>query len=151
MSKAMKDERLKLIQNEAAAIAYLVLFFVILGLMITRRFTEAGVLSDPDFLLVVPWLFSLFVMVGVGIKRGLFSTVREENTRKPKYLRSTRIRLTLQVLLFATIMFMFKRFDVFSDKTASVRSDMIDTLVVTMVWGALMWFFLVRKSSRKEK
>ena len=82
MFKAEKDERLQQIETESAAIAFIVNVFVIMGIMITKQCIEVDILSNPDFLLVAPWLFSGMVflgMEGVMLESGVWS---EEEKRR---------------------------------------------------------------------
>lgn len=98
MFDASKDERLRQIEHEAGATAFLTYFFLILGIMIARGFVDAAVLSDPSFLLVVPWLFTGLVFLLVQIKKGYFAAVREENTRTRKRLLESRTSVLLSTL-----------------------------------------------------
>ena len=149
MFNAQKDERLWRIELEAGMAAFLAYFFAVLGLMIARGFSDAGVLSDPDFLLVAPWLFTALVFFAVEWKKGYLGSVREENTRTPARLRSTRSSLLASVVLFAAIMFSIKRLNLFTDDVQTVAQDLMDACGTALLWGAAIWFFTARRSRQR--
>lgn len=50
-----------------------------MALMIAQGFVDWPVLSDHAFLLEAPWLLSGLVFLGVHIKGGYYTVVREES------------------------------------------------------------------------
>ena len=150
MFKPEKDERLSRIEHEAMSAAFITYFFGIMGLMITKSFVHAEVLSDPDFLLVVPWLLTILVFVGVMIAKGYYSAVREENTRTAESLRGTRATLITQVVWYAVAMFAINRLNLFSDETASISEDLMDASIFALMMGVATWFFTGRKTRQKK-
>lgn len=149
MFDASRDERLRQIEHEAGATAFFAYTFLILGLMIIRGFVDVPVLSDPNFLLVVPWLIAWLVFFAVELGKGYYAAVREENTRTRKRLLESRATVLLSTLLFGTIMFLFEHFNVFSDEQATLTEDLTDAATTALLWGAAMWFFLARKSKKQ--
>ena len=145
-----RDERLRQIELEAGVIAFLTYFFLILGIMIVRGFVDVPVLSDPNFLLVAPWLFTGLVFFAVVVRKGYYAAVREENTRTRKRLLESRISVLLSTLMFGTGMFLFEYFDVFSDEQATLTEDLTDAATNALLFGAAMWFFLARKSRKSR-
>ncbi len=150
MFKPEKDERLSRIEHEAMSIAFVTYLFLILGLMITRGIVTVEILSDPDFLIVVPWLLTGCVFLGVLIKNGYYSAIREENTRTAERLHRTRATLVTEVILLTAIMFAFNRLNLFSDEIASISEDLMDASVFALMMGAVTWFFTGRKTRQKN-
>jgi hypothetical protein len=150
MFRPEKDERLWRIELEAGMTAWISYFFLILGLMIVRGFVDWEVLSDPDFLLVVPWLLTGLVFFAVEWKKGYYAAVREENTRTRERLWNTRSSLLLSVVLLAIISFVIKRLQLFSDSPATLTEDLTDAGIFALIWGAAVWFLTARKSRRAE-
>jgi uncharacterized membrane protein HdeD (DUF308 family) len=146
-----KDERLWRIELESAMTALSSYFFLVLGLMITKRFVEGGVLYDPAFVLVVPWLFTGLVWFVAGWKKGLYAAIREENTRTRTRLKNTRSTLLLNVAGFAVLMFLGQRLQLFSDTPQSLAEDFTDTVSLALLWGLAMWFLTGRKSRIREE
>ncbi len=152
MFKAEKDERLQQIETESAAIAFFTIFFAIMGLGIVRTFvSDAGLLSNPDFLLMVLWLLSGMVFIGMEVKRGYYSTVREENTRTAKLLLSTRRSLLSDIIWLAVFMFLINSLGIFSDESTTITEDMMDAGSFALIMGLIIWFFTARKSRRKNQ
>jgi uncharacterized membrane protein len=151
MFRPEKDERLWRIEQEAAMTALITYFFLILGLMIVRGFVDVEVLSDPAFLLVVPWLVTGLVFFTVEWKKGFYTVVREENTRTRERLRNTRSSLLLSIVSIAVLMFVIKRLQLFSDSAQSLTEDLTDAGGFALIWGVIMWFLTARKSKAIEE
>ncbi|MDT8322693.1 MAG: hypothetical protein RRA94_01175 [Bacteroidota bacterium] len=146
-----KDERLWRLEHEAGLTAFLAYFFLVLGLLIARGFVEDGVLTDPDFLLVVPWLATALVYAGVLMAKGYFSALREENTRSRELLAATRASLLVNIFLFTLGIFAFNRLNWFSDEVGTFSEDLMDASISGLLFGFAMWFFLGRKTRRRNK
>lgn len=151
MFDASKDERLQQIEREAGITAVLTYFFLILGLMIVRGFVDVPLLSDPDFLLVVPWLLTFLVFFAVELKKGYYAALREENTRTRKRLIESRSSLLLSVVLFAIIYFVIERLALFSDTSEPIAQDLTDAVITALLWGAAIWFFTARRIRTEKK
>jgi len=146
-----KDERLRHLDHEAGLTAFLAYFFLILGILIARGFVNDGVLDDPDFLLVVPWLVTGMVYAGTLMAKGYFSALREENTRSREALVQTRASLLANVFGFALLTFAFNRLNWFSDEVATLSEDLMDAGISGLLFGFAMWFLLGRKTRRRNK
>ncbi len=143
-----KDERLWRLEREAGLTAFLSYFFLVLGLLITRGFVDEGVLADPDFLLVVPWIAAAWVYVGVLIAKGYFSALREENTRSRGQLIATRTSLLAQIFLFAFLSFILDRLNFFDSEIRSISEDLMSASIKGLLFGFAIWFFTGRKTRR---
>jgi membrane associated rhomboid family serine protease len=148
-----KDERLYRIAADAGQYAYMFYFFLVMALMIAQSFIDWSVLSDPSFLLVVPWLLSALVFLAFHVKGGYYTTVREESTRTPERLRSARIEALLTGLLAGALYFIGRRLDIFTDKEATIGEDLLDAAIFGFVLAAASWFVKARKrrKSREEE
>jgi hypothetical protein len=145
-----KDERLWRLEHEAGLTAFLAYFFLVLGLLIARGFVDDGVLTDPDFLLVVPWLATALVYAGVLMAKGYFSALREENTRSRKLLIQTRVSLLANIFLFSLLTFAFNRLNWFSDEVGTFSEDLMDASISGLLFGFAMWFLLGRKTRSRH-
>lgn len=148
-----RDERLNRIAAEAGLYAFAFNFFLVMALMIAQSFIDWSVLSDPSFLLVVPWLLSALVFIAFHIKGGYYTTVREEYTRTPERLQSARIEALLTGLLAGALYFIDLRLDLFSQKEATIGEDLLDAAIFGFVLAAASWFVKARKrrKSREEE
>jgi hypothetical protein len=146
MFEVSRDERLRRIDTESAATAFLLYFFLVLGLMIVRGFVHVEVLSDPDFLLLLPWLLAGLTYLATGMRKGFYAAVREENTRTGRRRLESRMALLLSVIMVTMIMFVFKYFDVFGSDEHTTARDLMDAAVFGVLWGALQWALYYRRS-----
>jgi membrane associated rhomboid family serine protease len=140
-----KDERLNRIAADAGAYAFMFYFFFAMALMIAQGFLAWPALSDPAFLLVVPWLLSALVFLAFHVKGGYYAAVREESTRTPERLQSARIEALMTGLLAGVLYFIELRLDLFSEKQAGVGEDLLDAAIFGFVLGAASWFVKARK------
>lgn len=148
-----RDERLNRIAAEAGLYAFAFNFFLVMALMIAQSFIDWSVLSDPSFLLVVPWLLSALVFIAFHIKGGYYTTVREEYTRTPERLQSARIEALITGLIAGALKFIGLRLDIFTDKEATIGEDLLDAAIFGFVLAAASWFVKARKrrKSREEE
>ena len=145
-----KDERLTRISHRAGAIAFYCMWGATFLLMVTGQIVEAEPFTDPAFTLVIPWLVGTFSYVALLWTGGVYAALREESTGTPRKLLEARVRLAISTVLFAAVMFLIKRLDLFDHDSATIEEDGISTLVVTAVWAAMMWFMMARKGKRKN-
>jgi membrane associated rhomboid family serine protease len=146
-----KDERLNRIAADAGAFAFIFYFFFAMALMIAQGFIDWAVLSDPSFLLVVPWLLSALVFIAFHIKGGYYTTVREESTRTPERLQSARIEALLTGLIAGAFYFIELRLDIFTDKEATIGEDLLDAAIFGFVLAAASWFVKARKRRKRRE
>ena len=146
-----KDERLNRIAADAGLYAYLFNFFLVMALMIAQGFIDWPVLSDPSFLLVVPWLLSALVFIAFHLKGGYYTTVREEYTRTPERLQSARIEALMTGLIAGALYFIELRLDIFTDKDASVGEDLLDAAIFGFVLSVASWFVKARKRRKRRE
>jgi amino acid permease len=151
MFKPEKDERLCKIELEAGTTAFLTYFFIAMALMIVRGFSDAGILSDPDFLLVLPWLLVALVYISVLRKKGYYATIREESQRTKKQVTIARSSLILYVFILMVIHFVFERLNILSLEDESISQDLLDSAGFALFMGFAMWFMTVRRYRGKNE
>ena len=151
MFDAAKDEHVRAASHRAGAIAFYCMWATTFLLMVTSVMTDADPLGDPSFMLIIPWLIGTFTYVIMLWTGGVYSTFRDEATRTPTKLKEARLRLLLGTLLFAGVLFLFKRLDIFDQESTTFRQDATDTLGVTIFWSLWMWFMMARKGRRQLK
>ncbi len=151
MFDVAKDERMRTAMQRAGAIAFYCMWAATLLLMMTSMMTDVDPLGDPSFMLGVPFLVGTFTYVIMSWTAGVYSTFRDEATRSPGKLKETRWRLAVGTVLYAGVMFLIKRSDILDHDIASLRRDVIDTLVVTIISALWVWFMLARKGRRQTE
>lgn len=145
-----KDERLTRINHRAGMIAFYGMWVTTFALLVLGQVFENDPFTDPKFTLIIPWMVGTVSYVALVWRGGVYAAVREESTNTPRKLLEARVRMTISIVLFAAIMFFFKRFDIFDHDSATLAEDVISTLVVSAAWGATMWFLMARKGKRKN-
>ena len=151
MFQPEKDERLWRIELEAGFIAFLTYFFVTMALMIVRGFSDAGILSDPDFLLLVPWLVVGLVFIAVEWKKGYYAAIREESQRTKEQVVNSRTSLIFSVLILMVISFVIERLNIFSEEVEPISQDLLDSAVFALLMGFVMWFMTARRYRARNK
>jgi hypothetical protein len=144
-----KDERLNHIAAEAGSYAFIFYFFFVMALMIATGFLDWPVLSDPSFLLVVPWLLSGLVLIAFHIKGGYYTAVREEATRTPGLVQQARIEALLTGVIAAALYFLELRFDLFTSREATIGEDLLRAATFGLWLGAASWFIKARKGRKR--
>ena len=144
-----KDERLVRISHRASYYAFVTTSILTVVVLFTASF-----LLPPDVLvyrafMFIPWCAGLLVYTVFLFRGGYFATVRDETTQTRSGLRDARLRLALQAALFAVSMFSIKRFFPGSNPHPVVE-DISETLVVTIVWIAVLWWIQVRRSKSRS-
>lgn len=145
-----KDERLNHIVLNAGLYAFLFNFFLILAVMTAKYLTDWTLLSNPDFLLIVPWLSSGLVFIGFQIKGGYYSVIREEASRTPQRILGARIEVLLYALGAGALMFLDKRVDLLDDSHSTLGEDLIDSAGFALILGVFLWFLQARKKKNVE-
>ena len=151
MFDAANDERVRAASHRAGAIAFYCMWATTFLLMVTSVMTDADPLGDPSFTLIIPWLVGTFTYVIMLWTGRVYSTFRDEATRTPEKLKEARLRLFLGTVLFAGVLFLFKRLDIFDHENATFQQDAADTLIVTIVPSLCMWFLMARKRRSESK
>ena len=145
-----KDERLTKISHRAGAIAFYFMWGTTFLLMVTVQLVDAEPFTDPAFTLVIPWLVGMFSYVTLLWTGGVYAALREELTITDRKLLEASVRMAIRTLLFAGVMFLIKRLDLFDHDSATIAEDGISTLAVTAVWAVMMWFLMARRGRRKN-
>ena len=140
-----KDERLNRITANAGLTAYLFSFFFVMAIMLARGFVNWPLLSDPSFLLVVPWLAGGMVFLGVHIRGGYYATIREENAGSAARLLRARIEVLVTGLIAGGLYFLELRLDLITDTQASLAEDLLDAASFGLFLMMFHWFFTARK------
>ncbi|HOJ02614.1 MAG TPA: hypothetical protein PK916_01315 [Bacteroidota bacterium] len=145
-----RDERLKAVMARAGMYAWFVSFgmFFILGAL--SQTLDDELLRDANFMLVLPWFASTMVFLGMLLHGKYYSSIREENARASGGSARGLGRLLLSTLLFATIMFTLKHFDILDRSTENWQSDALDSAGTAVLWGVVMYFILLRTPRQKD-
>jgi hypothetical protein len=151
MFDAANDERVRAASHRAGTIAFYCMWATTFLLMVTSVMTDADPLGDPSFTLIIPWLVGTFTYVIMLWTGGVYSTFRDEATRTPAKLKEARLRLFLSTVLFAGVLFLFKRLNIFDHENATLQQDALETLGLTLTWALGMWFMMARKRRSTSK
>ncbi|MBR9974038.1 MAG: hypothetical protein KFF77_00510, partial [Bacteroidetes bacterium] len=108
-------------------------------------FVDWSVLSDPSFLLVVPWLAGGMVFLGTLIRGGYYATIREENAGTVARLLQARMEVLLTGLAAGGLYFLDLRFDIITNTQASLGEDALDAAGFGLILMMFHWFFTARK------
>lgn len=145
-----KDERLKAVGYQAAAMAFYSMWLVVFLMMVLGQVTEIAPLRDPVFTLFIPWIVGTMAYVIAAWSGGIYSTIRDESTKSQAALKESRLRFIVMIVVFAVVMFLIRRLGLFSHHTSTLQDDFVTTLVVTTVVGITWWFMTVRRKKNAE-
>ncbi|MCB2203856.1 hypothetical protein KQI65_03840 [bacterium] len=146
----LNDEKVKAAERHAGLRGFHVTQGVLLALLALVAFTGSDVIGDPLLLLVIPIVAGSWTFMILLQNAGVYGRYKEAYRNDPAMRRKGLFSLLAYSLFTAAFWLVIRRIDLLDARDASWRADIIWSLVMGTISGAIYYYSMFRRRDRKQ-